>query len=299
MPIKQVSVILINYNSSNFTIQCIKSIVEKVRVDLSYEVIIIDNNSKIDDFHTLDNFIANLEFKTNFRLIRSKINLGFSGGNMLGANFANSEFLFFLNNDTELINDTVGILYDFMIKNPNVVLSTGQMYNTNGSEHTSFGFIPTFKIKFLGLKFLNKVNPIKYPIRSKSYNSPLKVELVTGAAMFFRTEIFNQIGGFDTNYFLYCEEEDIAQKISKTEYDIFVVPEAKFTHHTGKSTKRNIEIEKENLISLMYYFRKNYSYLGYWCWKLYYFIKFIFKTRKDIIYFKLAFFILFNAKLHN
>ncbi len=293
-----VSIIIINYNSTNFTINCVNSIIEKVDKKNNYNIIVVDNKSEEIEYIALDEFCSKLNKDThNIKLICSNINVGFSAGNMIGVQNTNAKYLFFLNNDTELINDVVSILINFMNQNNNVALCTANMYNSDMSYHSSFGFIPTFGLKILGENLMFKLNPTSYPSRRIEYTDSLKVELITGAAMFFNYDKFAEIGGFDTNYFLYCEEEDIAQKLKKNNYKAYLVPEAKFIHHTGKSTKRNILIDKENFISLMYYFRKYNNYLVYSLWKLFYFIKTIRKSYKSVEFLKLAFFILNGANL--
>jgi GT2 family glycosyltransferase len=260
--------------------------------DLDYNIIIIDNNSSYDDYLHLFNSLINLN---NVRIIRSKINLGFSGGNMLGVQSTNADYLFFLNNDTVFLNDCLTILSDFMSKSYDAGLCTAQMYNEDGSFHHSFNYFPTLSLKLLGSSFLRKLNQKNYPDKKIEYNSPLQVDLVTGAAMFVDYQKFVGIGGFDTNYFLYCEEEDLAMKMKLSGHNVYLVPQAKFIHHKGKSTKRNYSIEKENFISLLYYHRKYSSRFKYLLLKIFYFIKTIKKGFSNFDYVRLAFFILNNA----
>ena len=106
-----------------------------------------------------------------------------------------------------------------------------------------------------------------------------------------------EIGGFDTNYFLYCEEEDLCWRLRQQGYGIYLVPKAQFKHHMGKSTIRNFPIELENYISLLYYHRKFTSYPAYLVLKLIYFLKNIRKVIRHWLYFKLAIYILLGAPL--
>lgn len=292
----KISVIIVNYNSAHYTIACIKSIIEFTDHKLSMNIVVVDNNSEVDDFNRLVNDCSNYE---NVKIVGSKINLGFSGGNMFGLQFTNAEYVFFLNNDTVFLNDCLSILYKFMIENKNAGICTGQMYNTDKTFHHSFSYFPTLSLKLFGSSLLRLFDPAKYPKRKKVYVNPLQVDFVTGAAMFIDYSKFSQIGGFDTNYFLYCEEEDIAMKLKLAGYSAYLNPEAKFIHHMGKSTKRNLEIEKENYISLLYYHRKYSSRIVYLLLKSMYFFKMIRKFYKHPDYVRLAFFILYGANLEN
>ena len=115
--------------------------------------------------------------------------------------------------------------------------------------------------------------------------------------MFVDYSKFARIGGFDTNYFLYCEEEDIAKKMNTNGFSVFLVPDAKFIHHMGKSTSRNLDIEKENYISLLYYHKKHSNSVIFILHKVFYFFKNIKKFYKHIDYVKLSIFILCGAKM--
>ncbi|MGB5359743.1 MAG: glycosyltransferase, partial [Eudoraea sp.] len=108
-----VAIIIINYNSSEFTQKCIQSVLENTTGTISYEIIVVDNASKNKDYEVLKNYISELK-NTNISLYRSRINTGFGGGNMYGMQFANANYYLFLNNDTLLIKDPIKICYDFM-----------------------------------------------------------------------------------------------------------------------------------------------------------------------------------------
>ncbi len=289
-----ISVIIINFNSADYTRECIDSIKEKTSKDLSYQIIIVDNNSNPEDQKRLSDLISG---NPDIILIKSKINLGFSAGNMLGIQYANADYIFFLNNDTVLLNDCLSILYNFMKSNEAVGICTGQMYNSDMSFHHSFNYFPTLALKVLGSSFLRIFNGSKYPQKKIKYIHPLQVDFVTGAAIFTDYSKFARVGGFDTNYFLYCEEEDIAKKMDLAGYSVFLVPEAKFIHHMGKSTNHNFDIEKENMISTLYYHRKYSNYITYIFIKTWYFIKKAKYFYKSLNKLKLAFFILSGAHL--
>ena len=289
-----VAIVIINYNSSKYTIECLKSIKDVVDPNFNYSIIIIDNNSKTDDYKELKTFV---KAQQDIKLVRSKVNLGFSGANMLAAQYIKSEYIFFLNNDTVLINDCVSILYNYMKSNKNSGICTGQMFNTDLSFHHSFNYFPTLATRLFGTGLMRLIKPENYPKKQIEYNNPLKVNYVTGAAMFIDYAKIAEIGGFDTNYFLYCEEEDIAMLMKQNNYDIYLVPEAKFVHHMGKSTIRNFNIEKENYISRLYFHKKHSNTLAYSLHKFLYFLKNIKKFYKDINFIKLSFFIIFGAKM--
>jgi len=289
----QVSVIIINFNSSRFTAAYIKSFKEHTASDLTYKIIVVDNSSKIEDYEQLVQSCANI---AGVRVIRSIVNLGFSGGNMLGLQAATGEYLYFINNDCEVLNDNLSILYQFMQTNPHEGICTGQMHDGDLNLHPAFGYFPTLSLRLFGSDLLWLFPyPEKFTDKEKVYQQPVAVPLVTGAAMFIDREKFAAISGFDTNYFLYCEEEDVCLRMRKKQYEVYLVPAARFIHYMGKSTTRNFPIELENYISLLYYHRKFHSYPAYLGLKLLYFFKNIRKVCRHRLYGKLAFYILLGA----
>jgi GT2 family glycosyltransferase len=289
---KKVSVVIINYNSSEYTIECVKSITELTPRDFTYEIIVVDNNSQSSD---LDVLIASVQDIEVVKIVKSQINLGFSGGNMKGVSCSDAKYIFFLNNDCVLLNNNLSILYHFMQANADAGICTGQMFNTDMSFHHSFNYFPTVKLKLFGSSLLRFLSPSRYPSKKVVYKSAIRVPFVTGAAMFIDFKIFSEIGGFDTHYFLYCEEEDICFRLKKNGYAAYLVPEARFIHHMGKSTKRNLDFEYENYISLFFFFKKHFSYVEYMILKSIYFFKNIRKFYRNPDYVKLAMFILKGA----
>lgn len=258
----QIAVILINYNSSNYTIKCIESILQKTNDQLKYKIYCVDNNSKLDDYQILVNYFKlNANEKTT--LIRSKINKGFGGGNMHGVQYAEkSEFVAFINNDTLFLNDCLNELYTFCKQSKNIGIVGGQSFDEYNKEIISFDHYASTSRQIFGRSFLEKLNTKKYPKRKKTYQDPLLVNTVSGSLMFINSEDFNTIGGFDENLFLYYEETDICLRLKKLNKNCFLVPEAKYLHYHGASTERSDTIKKELKISLIYLVQKHYGLLS-------------------------------------
>jgi GT2 family glycosyltransferase len=184
-----------------------------------------------------------------------------------------------------------------MEENPDAGLCTGQMYNSDKSFHHSFNYFPTLRLKIFGSSIMRLFSTCNYPSKKRKYMTPIIVPSITGAAMFIKSEVFSKIGGFDPNYFLYCEEEDLCYRIKANSYNVYLVPDAKFIHHMGKSTNRNNDNAKEYYISLLYFIRKYYTNIEYTSLKFIYFFKNLKKFYRGVEYIKLAFFILQGAPL--
>lgn len=283
-----VAVILLNYNSSQFTRDCVASIVAMTK-DVSYEIIIVDNNSDPADFDSLK---AIADF-TSVTLVRSRINLGFSGGNMLGVQFVSPgvPYYYFLNNDCVLRTDVCSQLAAFMDQTPGAGLCGAQMLYPDGSRQLTFGYLPTLASKLLGHGFVRALNPDRYPPLQRAYTQPVRVPFIMGSTLFVRASAFHAVGGFDTTHFLYVEEEDLAKRLSMRGLSAYLVPQAQYVHFTGQSTIRNYDVEKEYYISLFHYFRKYHSRPARVLFRLYYLFKNLRKFYKDFLYVRLAWFI--------
>ena len=272
-----IAVILINYNTSKYTLECIQSIIKKTNSNISYQIIVVDNNSEIDDYDNLKN---NFPDSNNVSLYRSVINTGFGGGNMLGTQHAKAEYLLFINNDTLLLNDALSILKDYMDGHPGIGLSSAQNYDEDNNLVPSFDYNKDLFRLLLGRRGLKKVNPKKYYNRKEKYTSPITVDWVNGAFLFFRAEAFNTIGGFDTNIFLYFEEMDLSHRLKLNNYKTVLVPSAEILHYKSISTGNSKNIHIEAFISHLYVIKKNYGFVHYYTLKLYFIFTFFFKPKK-------------------
>ena len=257
-----IAVILINYNSSEHSINCIRSIIEKTSKNLNYQIIITDNCSEKEDYLKLKSFCDKNNFP-NLELHRSDINSGFGGGNMFGVQFANSKYLAFVNNDTLLKNDCLSILKNTLETNPNIGIAGAQAYKENGDFMISLDHFASPTREIIGRSFLENINSERYPKRKKKYTNPLQINFVPGSFMFLRAIDFYEIGGFDTNIFLYYEETDLCLRLAKKSKFAYLIPEAEFIHFHGISTGKSLAIKKELKISLLYIMRKHYGFFGH------------------------------------
>lgn len=268
-----VSFIILNYNTAGLTLKCISSIREYMG-SLSYEIIVVDNASDPADLDIIK------QHQDGFRLVVSRQNLGFGGGNMLGANIAEGEYLCFLNSDVELVSDCVTPLIEYIRANHDTGCITPQQYNADGQLVSSFnhdlGLLPSI----VNRKILEKLFPVKFPSRSRLHDKPFKAHHVNGCFLFLPSALFWQCGGFDVNIFLYSEEYDLAMRLLAHGRYCVVDPRSKFIHHQGKSTfKARSLTRREGFISAVYVFRKYHGAFHSLLYRLVLIIKLIPKVK--------------------
>jgi len=272
-----ISIITINYNNSYLFIEFLKTLEKYISEKIEYEVIIVDNNSKAQDYEALQKIIASQTI--NIKLHKSKINLGFGGGNMLGHQFATGTYLAFINNDIVFTEDCFTPLLSFIKNNKNIGACTPQQYNGKEEPVSGLDYFHGIRKELLGRSFLEKTLP-KNTVKRGSfpYTQNSKADFIQGCFMFFKADFFNEVGGFDTNLFLYFEEMDICYRLKEKGYNSYVIPSSSFTHLHGASTKPSLSIQQELVISKMYIYRKNYTLFKFKILQLILSIKWFFKT---------------------
>jgi hypothetical protein len=121
--------------------------------------------------------------------------------------------------------------------------------------------------------------------------------------MFVRAEAFNDLGGFDPVFFLYCEEEDLAIRMKKSGFSCYLVPEAKYIHFGGKSTGTDkgdyFKYLNEFYISQHYLYLKHFGLFAALIWRVTQFFRSLRKFYKDKRYIALAFIILTGPSTKN
>ncbi len=255
------SIVIINYNTSNYTIKCVESILKYTSSDINYNIILVDNHSHSDDFNNLkESFPLKNQ---NIKLLKNHINTGFGGGNMIGCQFSDAKYYAFVNNDSLLLNDCFSIILKEMEENIEFGICGPQSYKEDGTLLPTLDHFSSPLKELFGRYFLEKINPKKYPKRKLEYKRPQRGQFVSGSFMVVRSEDFWSVGGFDTNIFLYQEETDLCIRLAKIKKYAYLIPEAKFIHYHGASTPKSIEIKTELKISLLYVIRKHYGYLNY------------------------------------
>jgi len=264
-----VSVIIVNYNTKELTLNCIKSVILQT-LDISYEIIIVDNSS-IDGSQQ-----AIKRDYPNIILIESKENLGFGRANNLGAEKAQGKYLFFLNSDTILLNNSIHFLFIFNEINKTnlkIGVSGGMLVDENRLETGSFGPLPTItnilKSIFFLLPRFTRMTPNE--IIYFQTNGHLEVGYVTGADMFISKSIFKNLKGFDQNIFMYYEETDLQLRLKNANYRNYVVKGTQIIHLEGASINQINANNKKRLIitkSMFYYFRKHSKLLSFLSFKI-------------------------------
>lgn len=295
-----VSCIIINYNTSSLTADAVESIIEKHREsNIKFEIVVIDNASDVEDYENLKKRLSKITFD-NVQLIRSKINTGFGGGNMLGVQASQPcHYYAFINNDTlQVSQNCLDSLVAFMQSTKDAGICSPQMLDEHGNFRVTIDHFSSLQREILRRPILEKLFPKTYLNRKIEYSKPTKVQYVQGSFLFVDSHLFHDIGGFDTNLFLYYEESDLCLRaLRKHQKYCYLLPNLKYVHYKSASIKRGINIKIEQKISLLYHTIKHY---GWWAHKLlliYLSIRYFFSSLFKPKYWKLFLVLIIGAPL--
>lgn len=231
-----VSIIIVKYKCDEYLIKCVESI-KKHTHDIEFEIIIIDND---------------------------KENIGLARAWNKGAKKAKGKYLLFLNPDTILLNNSIKILADFLDKNNNVGIVGPKLFNSEKKDRQlSFCRLPNFIYSLFAFSPLKSLFPNnffwkKYIYFNENLSNPLEVEVVSGAVMMIKKNVFEEVGGFDEKLFLYFEENDLSWRLKIIGFINYYIPQAEIIHFGGKSSDINIT-NKYYCDSRKYFFNKYFG----------------------------------------
>lgn len=243
-----VTIITINYNTQQLIEDCIKS-VKKNLSGINYEYIVIDNNSNKFNESALKKIIPKI------KIIKSTTNLGYSKANNLAAKEANGEYLWFLNSDSLISeNNNLHKVVEFLDSNNNYAAASPLILKPNKKPQTAqFGKFPT--VWRLVLSKIFKKNDVLVNTNTKKLNSQ-DVDWVSGASMFVKKSVFNEVGGFTPEYFLYYEDIDLCKKFNANRLKVRFVAGAKVIHLEGGSQNSSVKKRKIAHKSQDIYFKR-------------------------------------------
>lgn len=288
----RVGVVVLNFNGAELTQACVRSVLEHTAPTLDYAVLVVDNGSTPPDRAKL----AELAGLPRVQVVASRFNLGFGAGHMYGTQFLEADEYLFLNSDCLFRNDALSALSSFLAEHPRAALASGLVTDREGRYRPNYHPAPNLVELLFGRTLARRFNPGRYPDRRRAPAAPLKVEVVGGAALYARAEAFFSIGGFDPSFFLYCEEEDLAWRLRRAGWEIWVVPAARLEHAGGASTPPDPAYRREFFVSFLHYFRKHRSAATVAAIRILYCLKLLRRIGRDPQAAALAWFVLRGAK---
>jgi GT2 family glycosyltransferase len=251
------SIIFVNWNSLDYLEKSARSIYQYT-TGVTLEVIVVDNASTHDDLTTFER-----EFPAA-RVIRNPQNVGFAAANNIGFAVSTGDCVLLLNPDTELYEPSINTMLKYLRQLPDAGIIGCKLLNSDGTvQISSIQRFPTVLNQVIDVEYLRlrwphcplwKIGPL-----FAANISALPVEVIPGACMLLRREVFAKVGMLTEDYFMYAEDLDLNYKLRIAGLKSYYVGETAIIHHGGRSSARQTVSHWSRLMqcrAMKRYFRK-------------------------------------------
>ncbi len=283
-----VSFVIVHFRTQGFLDRLLVQLEKDVLVKNIYEIIVVDNNSQ--NGVVLENSFLGV------RLISNRQNLGFGRANNQAVKVTRGQYLVFVNPDTRIVSGRFKDAIDFMESHtdvgflgPKIIWPDGRI-QVSASGFLGLGWAVGHHLhlkNFLPNDFLRKtLVPFRkilggalrsYLFVYQDIKEPEKVDWLTGAFLMVRKKVFEELGGFDEDYFLYFEDQDLALRAKQKGYESYYFPSVVVEHAVGSSMKKNPRALIEKYRSELIFWIKHYSDFSLFCLRILMAIDFSFR----------------------
>ncbi len=240
----ELSVIIVNYNGLKYLKDCFDSLYKTLE-GTAYEIIVIDNQSADNSC----NYIR--ENYPDIKLIESPENLGFGKGNNEAVKHAQGDYLLLINNDTIVLDNLTPVL-DHIKADKTIGALAINMLNGNKEYTIAVGRFPDFGA-MLRLKNFSKAGK---DIETGHFTKDAyEVDWLSGSFLMMPKKVYDEVGGFDEDYFMYVEDVDLSRRIYYKGYKRVFLPQYSYIHFVGFNKARNPLLIK----GIKMYIAKHYS----------------------------------------
>lgn len=253
-----ISIILINYNRFDLTLNCISSIYEYSKVG-TFEIIVVDNNSSLGNSTEIEERFPDVKW------IKNDKNMGFAYANNQGIKIANGEFILLLNNDTLFIEDTLSSVVKYYKSLSKPALIGCKLLNSDKSFQISIAdfddLINLFGENFFLYKFFPQNKKLNRFVENfRNLDEPKNVDIIKGAFIFGEKKYFDLLEGFDSRFYFYSEESDLCRRFKSKYGEVVYFPNTKIIHLGGATTDAIPWFSLKNLsIGKIQYFQKHFN----------------------------------------
>ena len=262
----QLSVIILNYNVRYFLELCVLS-VQKAIQNIDAEIIVVDNNSSDDSCDMMKQRFPNI------KLIQNAANLGFPKGNNIGVKEAKGEFICILNPDTVVAEDTFEKVLSFVssrachpersrgTRDDLGIVGCKLIDGTGNFLPESKRGIPTPWVAFTKIFGLYKISNVfgKYYAQHLTENQTGKVDILVGAFMVMKRNLYNEMEGFDENCFMYADDIDLSYRALLLKKQNYYFHETTVIHYKGESTIKDANYIKQFREFMNFFYAKHFK----------------------------------------
>lgn len=254
-------VVIVSYNVKHYVEQCLNSLVKALE-GVDAKIVVVDNHSKDGSVEYLSRRFRRIE------IIDSNHNLGFARANNMAIRQTHSDYVLLLNPDTIVGEDTVKDALSFMDSHPQAGGLGVRMLNTDGTAAMESRrglptpFVAFYKMCGLCARFPESHTFGHYYMSYLPWNTPQRIEVISGAFCLLRRSALNEVGLLDEDYFMYGEDIDLSYRLLKGGYENWYLP-TPILHYKGESTeKSSFRYVHVFYQAMLIFFRKHYGHLS-------------------------------------
>ena len=223
-----VSIIIVNLNGRRLLPACLDALLSQTYPSEKSEIILVDNGSRDDSVAVVRQNYPEVQ------VIEAEENLGFAGGNNLGAEAAHGQYLAFINNDAVADPEWLHMAMSAFKRFPDIACVASKMLNADGS---AIDFVET------GLNLFGRAFQLDehLPVSLDDHITETETFAASGGAMIIQRDVYLRVGGFDADYIAYYEDVDLGWRLWLSGYKTLFVPESVVyhkKHQTGTSFPR-------------------------------------------------------------
>jgi GT2 family glycosyltransferase len=229
-----ITILIVNWNAAAYLRDCLRSIRDTIG-DISAELLLVDANS------TDDSVAVTRELWPAMRLITVPESLGYVKANNVGLKAARGKYTMYLNSDTIVQPGTFQALMEFLNAHPEVAAASGAILNPDGSDQGVIRLFPSIMNGIFGRRsILSRVFPnnpwYRRYMQSRRTDGlePFDTEMISAASMVVRTELTQEMGGFDERFRFYWVDGELCTRFIQRGYRVCCVPRARVIHYEGK-----------------------------------------------------------------
>jgi N-acetylglucosaminyl-diphospho-decaprenol L-rhamnosyltransferase len=256
----RVSVVVLSWNTRELLARCLQSLRGQA-AEVPLEVIVVDNASADGSADMVAHDFPEVV------LLRNERNEGYAIGNNQGAARARAELLLLLNSDTEARPGAIGTLARFLDTHPQHGACAPRLERPDGTPQRSCKTFPTlltavFYDTVFDRWFPSNATLPRYEMRDFDHLSSRDVDQPPAAALLVRRALWEQLGGFDPELWLFYNDVDFCRRLRAAGHEIAYVAEARVLHHEGRSTAQFPEFGAIWHKNRLAYYRKAFGWRG-------------------------------------
>lgn len=230
-----IDIIIVNYNSTSYLIDCLHSIYQ-THEDLAINIFVTDNSTNND-------IIPLKKIFPQIQLTRNKKNLGFAAGTNQGIRRSCSKYILLLNPDTIVLDRFFGPIIDYMESYPDVGIAGPKILNSDGKVQGSARAFPNILTALYGrtsplTRYFpnNRVSRSNIITIENDGKAPQLVDWLSGASMIVRRQAIEEVGLLDERFFMYWEDADWCKRMWENNWKVVYYPKVSVVHRVGASS---------------------------------------------------------------